>query len=185
MIIDFPETFVKVGPALQRTGNWDPTKAWFTDGLASSDVPADVDAAIVEGMRGTAPGAPGQRKRRQRRSKPCTWVPSPKDVERQTFDAQQFDATILCYLAAVSAGSTDGQEMADALVDITAPGGEESPGSSCLSMIEALQNGDDIDYVGASGAIDLDENGDATAGVYDLYSFKGGELDDHRRDRRS
>ena len=49
----------------------------------------------------------------------------PKDVDRQTFDAQQFDATILCYLAAVSAGSTDGQEMADALVDITAPGGEE------------------------------------------------------------
>ena len=43
-------------------------------------------------------------------------------------------------------------------------------------MIEALQNGDDIDYVGASGAIDLDENGDATAGVYDLYSFKGGEI---------
>ena len=39
VIIDFPETFVKVGPALQRTGNWDPTKAWFTDGLASSDAP--------------------------------------------------------------------------------------------------------------------------------------------------
>ena len=37
VIIDFPETFAKVGPALQRTGNWDPTKGWFTDGLASSD----------------------------------------------------------------------------------------------------------------------------------------------------
>src|SRR5262245_13522683 len=38
VIIDFPETFVKVGPALQRTGNWDPAKAWGTDGLASSDL---------------------------------------------------------------------------------------------------------------------------------------------------
>ena len=30
-----------------------------------------------------------------------------------TFDAQNFDAVILCYLAAVAAGSTDGKEMAD------------------------------------------------------------------------
>src|SRR5919108_412719 len=33
VIIDFPETFVKVGPALQRTGNWDPSKAWGDDAL--------------------------------------------------------------------------------------------------------------------------------------------------------
>ena len=39
--------------------------------------------------------------------------------------------------------------------------------------IEALQNGDDIDYEGAAGPIDLDENGDATAGVYDIFEFKG------------
>ena len=32
---------------------------------------------------------------------------------------------MLCYLAAVAAGSTDGQKMADELIDITAPGGEE------------------------------------------------------------
>jgi branched-chain amino acid transport system substrate-binding protein len=37
--------------------------------------------------------------------------------------------------------------------------------------IEALQSGDDIDYDGASGAIDMDEAGDATAGVYDTFVF--------------
>src|SRR5919199_5397908 len=37
LIIDFPETFAKVGPALARTAGWDPSKMWFTDGLASSD----------------------------------------------------------------------------------------------------------------------------------------------------
>ena len=31
-----------------------------------------------------------------------------KDVDRQTFDAQNFDAVTLCYLSAVAAGSTDG-----------------------------------------------------------------------------
>jgi branched-chain amino acid transport system substrate-binding protein len=43
--------------------------------------------------------------------------------------------------------------------------------------IKALQNGDDIDYQGASGAIDMDDAGDATAGVYDIYEFKGANLD--------
>ncbi len=34
VIIDFPEPCNKVGPALVRTGNWDPKKTFGTDGLA-------------------------------------------------------------------------------------------------------------------------------------------------------
>ncbi|MGH2955829.1 MAG: ABC transporter substrate-binding protein [Solirubrobacterales bacterium] len=176
VIIDFPETFVKVGPALQRTGNWDPAKGWFTDGLASSDVPADVPTQIIEGMRGTAPGAPDKGEASTGFDTLYTQA-EPRNVERQTFDAQQFDAAILCYLAAVSAGSTDGQEMADGLIDITAPGGTEYSWQQLPEAIEALQNGEDIDYTGASGAVDMNEEGDATAGVYDIYTFRGGELE--------
>jgi len=44
-------------------------------------------------------------------------------------------------------------------------------------LIEALQNGDDVDYTGASGALEIDENGDATAGVYDIYEFRGAGLE--------
>jgi branched-chain amino acid transport system substrate-binding protein len=176
VIIDFPETFVKVGPALQRTGAWDPAKAWGTDGLASSDLPADVGAEIVDGMRGTAPGAPDKDEAATAFDTLYTGA-DPVDVERQTFDAQQFDATVLCYLAAVSAGSTDGQDMADALIDITAPGGEQLTWQQLPDLINALQNGDDVDYVGASGAIDMNEDGDATAGVYDTYQYKGESLE--------
>jgi len=176
VIVDFPETFVKVGPALERTGNWDPTKAWGTDGLASGDLPGDVGPPIVEGMRGTAPGAPDAGEA-SAAFETLYVAAEPKEVERQTFDAQQFDATVLCYLAAVSAGSTDGQDMADALIDITAPGGTEYAWTDLAGAIEALANGDDIDYTGASGAIDMDETGDATAGVYDTYQYKAGEIE--------
>jgi ABC-type branched-subunit amino acid transport system substrate-binding protein len=176
VIIDFPETFVKVGPALQRSGAWDPTKAWGTDGLASSDLPGDVGPPVVDGMRGTAPGAPDKGEASTAFDELYTSSP-PQNVERQTFDAQNFDAAILCYLAAVSAGSTEGQDMADALVDITAPGGTEYTWQQLPEMIEALQNGDDIDYTGASGALDLDENGDATAGVYDIYQYQGPNIE--------
>ena len=47
-----------------------------------------------------------------------------------------------------------------------------TPSRTLPDAVEALQNGDDIDYQGASGAIDMDENGDATAGVYDIYEYK-------------
>ena len=59
VIFDFPETFAKVGPALVRTGNYDPKTTWGTDGLASSSLPADVGDQVTEGFRGTAPGSPG------------------------------------------------------------------------------------------------------------------------------
>jgi ABC-type branched-subunit amino acid transport system substrate-binding protein len=176
VIIDFPETFVKVAPALERTGNWDPTKGWFTDGLASSSLTEDISPQIVSGMRGTAPGAPDKGEASTAFDQLYT-SSDPKDVDRQTFDAQQFDATVLCYLSAVAAGSTDGKDMADHLTDVSAPPGVPYTWEQLPEAIKALQAGQDIDYQGASGAIDMDAAGDATAGVYDIYTFKGADLE--------
>jgi ABC-type branched-subunit amino acid transport system substrate-binding protein len=175
VIIDFPETFVKVGPALERTGSWDPTKAFGTDGLASSSLPKDVGTATVEGFRGTAPGVPSGAPASKAFDKLYT-SSAPKNVDRQTFDAQNFDAVVLCYLAAVAAGSTDGQDMADHLIDVTAPPGTKYTWQQLPQAIKALQNGDDIDYTGASGPIDMNSAGDTTAGVYEEYEYKNGQL---------
>lgn len=176
VIIDFPETFVKVGPALARTAGWDPTIAWGTDGLASSDLPGDVGADVVEGMRGTAPGAPDKAAASQAFDKLYN-SSEPADVERQTFDAQNFDGAILCYLAAVAAGSSDGTEMAAALADVSGPGGTKYAWNQLPEAIKALEAGEDIDYEGASGPVDINEDGDATAGVYDIYQYTDGALE--------
>jgi hypothetical protein len=37
--------------------------------------------------------------------------------------------------------------------------------------IEADQAGEDIDFEGVSGNLDLDDNGDPTVGTYDVYSY--------------
>jgi branched-chain amino acid transport system substrate-binding protein len=172
VIIDFPETFNKVGPALVRAG-FDPTKGFVTDGLISGDLAASAGADAVNGLRGTAPGVPDDDASSQAFDKAYV-AAEPKDVERQTFDAQNFDAAVLCYLAAVAAGSTDGQAMADQVRDVSGPPGDQYTWEQLSDAITALENGDDIDYQGASGPIDMDENGDATAGVYDIYEFKDG-----------
>jgi branched-chain amino acid transport system substrate-binding protein len=92
-------------------------------------------------------------------------------VRLAPFAAQEFDATVLCYLAAVAAGSTDGQEMADELIDITAPGGDQLSWQELPDAIKTLEDGEDIDYTGASGPIDMDVHGEPTAGVFNVYRY--------------
>jgi ABC-type branched-subunit amino acid transport system substrate-binding protein len=173
-IIDFPETFEKVGPALERTGNFDTNKTYITDGLASGDLVTALDP-LMEGIRGTAPGTPEAGAASQAFDQ-LYQQSEPRNVDRNTFDAQNFDAVILCYLAAVAAGSTDGQEMADQLQDITAPPGTKYTWEQLPDAVTALQNGEDIDYLGAAGEIDLDDNGDPEKGVYDVYRIENADF---------
>jgi branched-chain amino acid transport system substrate-binding protein len=172
VIVDFPETYNKVGPALVRAG-FDTGTTFVTDGLISGDLAESAGEDAVNGLRGTAPGVPDGDPSEEAFDKLYTQA-APKDVDRMTFDAQNFDAVVLCYLAAVAAGSTEGADMAAEVQDISAPGGTEYTFEELPEAVEALQNGDDIDYQGASGPIDMNADGDATAGVYDVYEFKNG-----------
>jgi hypothetical protein len=67
--------------------------------------------------------------------------------------------------------------MADDLIDITAPGGDEFSWQQLPDAIEALENGEDIDYVGASGPLDMDVHGNPTSGVFDVYRYTGEGLE--------
>ncbi|HEX6602739.1 MAG TPA: ABC transporter substrate-binding protein, partial [Solirubrobacterales bacterium] len=173
VIIDFPETFAKLGPALSRTGTWDPKATFITDGLSTSDLTELVGPEITEGMQGTAPGAfSGEAP--DAFDKLFEGAPGPP---RNLFDANVFDNVILCYLGAVAAGSTEGPEIAEALPDVTAPGGQKYTYEELSQAIEALEKGEDIDYEGASGPIDWEENGDLSRYIYDISEFKGGKLE--------
>jgi ABC-type branched-subunit amino acid transport system substrate-binding protein len=169
LIADFPATYQKVAPALVRTGRWSARRTFFSDGLASVSLPRDVGAAATEGMRGTAPGTAESGALPQAFTK--LYLSSrPTAVKRQTFDAQAFDATVLCYLAAVAAGK------ADRIREVSGPPGTKYTWQQLPEAIKALQDGRDIDYEGASGPIDLDRHGDPTEGVYDVLEFRNGTL---------
>jgi ABC-type branched-subunit amino acid transport system substrate-binding protein len=173
VIIDFPETFAKLGPALARTGTWEAKDTFITDGLSSSDLTEVVGPEITEGMQGTAPGAFEGLEAPVAFDKRYKGAPGPP---RNLFDANVFDNVILCYLGAVAAGSTDGTAISEAIVDVTAPEGKKVTFEELPQAIEALENGEDIDYEGASGPIDWEENGDLGRYIYDISEFKGGKL---------
>jgi len=53
----------------------------------------------------------------------------------------------------------------------------DTVGDSARATVDALEDGQDIDYEGVSGPIELNAEGDATAGVYDIYRYRDGKLE--------
>ena len=170
VVIAYPGEWTVLGPALARTGKWDAAKTWGTDGLRDEGLAGEKANA---GMRGTAPAT-------DETSELATafqdlWDEE-VDVDRALFDSGNFDATLLCVLAAVKAGSTDPGDIGDALQDVSGPGGDEADFRDLESAFTMLADGDDIDFQGVTGPIDFDENGDVTAASYDVWTFEGGKL---------
>jgi len=174
VLADFPDTFSQLAPALERTGDYDPATTFVSDGLVDEGLADEAGGKAVEGLRGVGVGTPDDKPATQAYDEAFAKA-DPTDVARTTFDAQNFDAVILCYLGAVAAGSTDGAAIAAAIPDVTAPGGTLYTWEQLPEAVEALQAGKNIDYQGASGSINLDSAGDATAGVYDVFQFTDGK----------
>ena len=138
----------------------------LTDGVKSASFPGKVGKAgdgkyIASGAIGTVPGADGkalaaltklwQSKNNQ---SPGEYVP------------QAWDAAALLTLAAQAAKSNTGEGIASKIQEVSnAPGTEVS---DVCKGLELLRQGKDINYQGASGNVDIDQNGDVV-GVYDVW----------------
>jgi len=82
-----------------------------------------------------------------------------------------YDAVILIALAAEAAGSVDPTAIRDKLREVAnAPGtAVGAPPEGIVAALEAVGNGEDIDYTGASGSAEFDTNGDVLTGAIDIW----------------
>ena len=87
------------------------------------------------------------------------------------FVREAYDAVMVIALAAEKAGSTDPTAIRDALRDVSnAPGTlVGSPPAGIKAALEAVRNGEDVNYDGASGSVEFDENGDVLLGAIDTW----------------
>lgn len=90
------------------------------------------------------------------------------------YGGQAYDCAIVIALAAEAAGSTDGQAIIDEIQDVTTDGTECDSFAGCKELLEA---GEDIDYNGASGPLNLDDVGDPTFGRYAIGQFVDGTFE--------
>ncbi|HYY75035.1 MAG TPA: ABC transporter substrate-binding protein [Gaiellaceae bacterium] len=174
VIIDFPETFARVGPALVRAGGWDPTMTFMTEAMRNAEELQNIGAQATEGLRGTAPtseDAPA------RDAFDALFEQEAEEGSPLTgFEGASFDAVLLAFLAALDAGSSDPNEMKGSLQAVSGPPGEKYTFEQLDQAVQALLEGEDIDYEGAWGPIDFDENGDPGSAIYEVWQFDGSEV---------
>jgi branched-chain amino acid transport system substrate-binding protein len=85
---------------------------------------------------------------------------------------------VLIALAAVKADTTtDSAAIRDAIRDIAGPPGEVvGPGVDGIARaLELIADGEDINYEGAGGSQDFDENGDVSSTI-EIWKIESGEI---------
>ena len=148
----------------------------FVDGVKGSEWIDDIDAwDELDGTLGTAPGSEGN-------PALSTFETAYEETYgfpvSHPFMAEHYDATVLIALAAAKAGSTtDAEAIRDSLRFVAnAPGEVVGPGRSGIARaLRLIAQGEDINYEGAGGIVDFDENGDVF-GTIEIWQVKDGEI---------
>ena len=134
-----------------------------TDGLRDealiSDIGGDALATSIFSSPTSPDGNPYQAQLRE------LYEAEYNESADKPFVDQTYDATFLALLAVAKAGSTDRAAMSAALREVAnAPGEKVGPGEWAKAM-ELIAAGQDINYDGAGGAAELDENGDVAGAI--------------------
>ena len=162
----FPETGCGVLQPAFEQGLLD-TPWYMTDGVKDAGLASLCGlGTALDGFKGTAPGsAAGEAKDAFEAAYAGVSADgSPTFI----FAPQAYDAVMLMAISAAANGVT-GPEIASGLVEASS-GGEKCIGVSCIAL---AADGVDVDYVGASGEIELNQAGDPTAATYDIWTTEG------------
>ena len=173
LVIDYPDSFVKMGAALLRTGSFDPKRLFVPDALAFTEVPSNIPPESLEGARGVRAGTPTSTERYKKFDE--LWQGA-GGTEHYSLDVNEFDASLMCVLAAVAAKSSDPAAMQAQFRKISGAPGDKYDFTQLAAAMKALAAGQDIDFDGVSGPLDLAANGDPTTSLYDLFDYEKGRL---------
>jgi branched-chain amino acid transport system substrate-binding protein len=91
------------------------------------------------------------------------------------YSSQTFDQLILVCLAMQAAGEATGDGIRRTMRRVANPPGTIV--SSAVDGLAALKRGEDIDYDGASGPCDFDENGDLLTKSFYVFEIRRGQLE--------
>ncbi|MDQ0316965.1 ABC transporter substrate-binding protein [Amorphus orientalis] len=172
LLIAYPENGTVILRQALEGGHFD--KFIFTDGMKAPEVIEQIGAQYMNGSYGTVPQSPesaGLKAFQEAYEQKYGEVPPLPYIDTA------YDATMLIALAAVKAGSNDRTAIRDALVEVANPPGEKVGPGEYAKAVELLKAGTDINYEGAAGSQDFDENGDVP-GTIGQWSFEDGKIVD-------
>ena len=138
------------------------------DGMSSTTAPAatwKTDPSIVDGMKGTAPASVDNAAFTKALN---AFDPKLKEMQ---FAPQVFDCVNIFALAAEQAKSNNAQDWAKYVDGITKGGTQCNSFAACKKLID---EGKDIQYVGASGDLSFTSHGEPGKATIQIYEYSNG-----------
>jgi ABC-type branched-subunit amino acid transport system substrate-binding protein len=169
LLIAYPEDGIPIVKQALEGGFF--KKFVFTDGMKAPELIEAIGAQHLNGSYATAPQAAGEGADLFKKSYEAKFGELPP----KPFIDSAYDATILVALAAVKAGSDDPKAIRDALRLVANPPGEAVKPGEFAKAKKLLEDGKDIDYVGAAGPLNFDDAGDV-AGTYAHWEIQDGKI---------
>ena len=161
-LIAFNET-TKIIPAMIAKGiGPKDVQIYFVDGN-TADYSKDFAPGTLEGVKATYPGAELTDDFRQR------MLEANPNLTEFTYGPESYDATIMTALAAIAAGSDDPETFAPEIINISRDGTECASFEECKGLLE---DGEDIDYSGVSGPVDLGDTGSPTKATIGIFEYQ-------------
>ncbi len=154
-------------------------KFLFAEALKSETLLKKAGAKVLEGMCGTAAGNPPSRSLDNLNSSYQTEYkksPAPGALTSNAYDAVIVTA-LAAYAAQVAGKEVNSQTIRDYLREVaTPPGTAVGTGIDGLKQALALlKAGTPVDYIGASGSVDFDSNGDVV-GAMEIWCYEKGQI---------
>jgi branched-chain amino acid transport system substrate-binding protein len=129
----------------------------------TSDYSKDFQPGTLKGARGTIPGTFAQENFKK---KLLAVDPALKDY---SYAGESYDAVNLISLAAESAKSTKGVDIAAKLKEVSEGGEKCTSYAACVTLI---REGKDADYDGQSGPVTFSDAGDPTEAYIGIYEYQ-------------
>lgn len=176
LLVAYPETGSLILKSAFEQGLLDgETKILLTDGMKTNElaelVGRDADGNyIVSGVLGTAPSATGPGLEAFKSAYNAKF-----NREPNVYDPNSWDAAAVMVLAAEAAKANTGSALKDQIREVAnAPGEEVTDVCQALALV---REGRDINYQGASGNVDFNDQGDVV-GAYDIWMINdNGQLE--------
>jgi branched-chain amino acid transport system substrate-binding protein len=88
-----------------------------------------------------------------------------------SYGPQSYDAAVIIGLAAIAADSDNGEAIGAEIINVTKDGTQCSSFEECAQLLE---DGEDIDYEGASGPTDMNDTGSPASGTIGINEYSKG-----------
>jgi ABC-type branched-subunit amino acid transport system substrate-binding protein len=171
VLIGYPENGITILKQAIEGGYF--SKFIFTDGMKSPSVIKAVGAQYLNGSFGTTPQALSDSNSAQLFR--TAYNNQYGELPPQPYIDTAYDAAFVIAMALEKAGNSNPTAVRNALRSVANPGGTKIFPGEWAKAKRLIDAGQDVQYVGASGPVDFDKNGDVS-GTFGYWVIKNGQI---------